>query len=445
MSNKIQDTKLIKTVIIARSGIYFYRAEELRALKLNIADAPERKERYAVYRPAIVLENDKAKFSMMTLTNNHPGENVEGNNFKQYAIGFTGENVEAEWNEESGEVVLKTKVALVDNQAINNYMVGIDEVSPGYYANFKWEKGKSPKGEEYDIIMTEVELSNHLAMTPKARGGKVACIVDSQGGYEVTITRYASSLIRQIKRFLSGVKDSDAGQFRLICDELASQKEMKEDEKTKKIDELKKMVTDLPESDDKSMLSRYIEDLNTLDLQTPEVAKAAADKVATLYEKLDTESMKEGETMSDITEQANVKDAVSLEYIQAELTKLGQGMLNLAQTIGGGGSSAPTAPAADNNAAPTAPATPVANAPAAPQKPPAQDSSNGMQPSELVPKTEPPKAQDAEPTVAPPSSDPKKQPVADSMGYQNITMDSATDGKNGFMDFFNTKVKGGRK
>jgi hypothetical protein len=441
----MRDKKLIKTVIIARSGIYNYRAEELKSLKLNIADAPERKAVYKVYRPAIVLSNDKDKFSMMTLTNNHPTEDVEGNNFKQYAIGFTGENVEAEWNDESGEVVLKTRVALVDDQAINNYMVGIDEVSPGYYANFRWEKGTSPKGEDYDIIMVEVELSNHLAMTPKARGGKVACIIDSQGG-DVKVTKYASSLIRQIKRFLSGVKDSDGGKFRLLCEELANQKDMKDDEKTNKIEELKQMASDLPESDNKNMLTRYIEDLNTLGVQAPEVAKAAADKVASLYEQLDTESMKEGETMADITT-GQAKDAVSLEYIQAELTKLGQGMLTLAQAISGGGQgqAAPAAqpPATDNT--PPAAQPPAASAPAAQQKTPAQDS-NGMQPSDLVPKTDPPKAQDSNIPADPPKCDQKTQPVADSgMGFQNITMDSANAGKEGFMDFFNSKVKGGKR
>jgi hypothetical protein len=290
------EDKLIKTVIIARSGIYKYRAEELPNLGLSINDASEKKEFYLVYRPALVLSRDADKFKMLTLTNGHPNDLVNSQNFKDLAIGYTGEAVNVEWNKEQGEVVLKTKVALVDNQALENYYVGIDEVSPGYLAEFEWQKAKTQKGEEYDIIMTSITNGNHLAMTPKARGGSVACIIDSEGG-KMNIIKHMSNLWRTIRKKTIGIKDEDK-QFRTVCEEVANKKDIMKDEGIKgKIDELKTMTTDLPESDEKNILTRYLEDYGIIKEKDSESAKLAAGKIADLYDKLDSESQEKGVDM----------------------------------------------------------------------------------------------------------------------------------------------------
>lgn len=291
--------KLIKSVIIARSGVYKYRAEELFKLGLDFNTAPVKKDFYNVYRPALVLANDKDKLMMLPLTNRHPEVEVDNKTFQELAIGFTGETVEAQWNKELYEVVLCSKVALVDQQALENYYVGIDEVSPGYKAIFKWNNGITEKGEPYDIVMTQIVSGNHLAMTPKARGGSGVCITDSQEGVK-PMNKFFTALWHNAKKIALGVKDSDEGKFRSIGNEIAEKKDTLKDEEVKsKIGEMQSMTKDLPESDNKQLVEKYLQDLPVIKERTPEEAKAAVGKIADMFEKLDTEAMKEGESKDD--------------------------------------------------------------------------------------------------------------------------------------------------
>ena len=291
--------KLIKNVIIARSGVYKYRAEELFKLGLDFNTAPNKKDFYSVYRPAIVLANDKDKLMMLPLTNRHPDVDVDNKTFQDLAIGFTGDSVDAEWNKEQSEVVLKSKVALIDQQALENYYVGTDEVSPGYKAIFKWNSGLTTKGEPYDIVMTEITSGNHLAMTPKARGGSGVCITDSQEGVK-PMNKFFTALWHNAKKIATGVKDSDEGKFRSTANEIAEKKDSLSDEEVKsKIGELQSMTKDLPESDNKNLVSKYLEDLGVIKKRTPEEAKAAVGKISDMFEKLDTEAMKEGSSKDD--------------------------------------------------------------------------------------------------------------------------------------------------
>jgi hypothetical protein len=432
--------KLIKTVIIARSGIYDYRAEELPNLGLEIKDAEEKKESYSVYRPALVLLQDKEKFSMLPLTNEHPDNLIDPNNFKKLTIGYTGENVNEEWNKEIGELVLKTKVALVDNQALNNYYTGVDEVSPGYTAKFKWQKGLTDKEEPYDIVMTQIENGNHLAMTSRARGGRVACIIDSAGGNDRM--KFVSGLWRFVKKLKNGVKDSDMGSFRLLAEEIATKKDTLSDEElNQKIEQLKQMTADLPESDDKNILLKYLTDYGLIKSQDPEVSKMAAEKISSLYEKLDTESMKEGENTMNPPNMANAatsaappkpQDAeegqeVSLKYVAEELGKLSQAIL---QSLGGAGQEMPSEDSEATN-------SPEENVP--PMKTPTEN----PPPAEKIKDTDPVEKEKEE------EKETNKSKVTDSKNYaknnfNNVTMDSSLSGKESVYDFFNKTMKGGK-
>lgn len=278
----MDNEKLIKTVIIARSGIYQYRKEELPSLNVT---PQEDKEVYNVYRPAIVLVNSKDKFSMLPLTNGHPKELVDGDNFKELTIGFTGENVSPEWNSEITEVVLKTKVALVDNQALENYYVGVDEVSLGYQGIFIWQPGTTYKEEPFDIVMTDITKGNHLAMTPKARAGAVACIIDSKGG-KMDAIKLVTHLWRSIRKKLS-VNDSDTS-FRLIATDLVNNRATLSDEDVmKKINLLRELTYDLPDNDEKALLRKYIDDFSIVKQKDDASAKEAVELLSSLYEKLD--------------------------------------------------------------------------------------------------------------------------------------------------------------
>lgn len=428
--------KLIKTVIIARSGIYKYRAEELPNLGLSFTDSTEKKDVYLIYRPALVLSTDKDKFRMLPLTNGHPENMVNSENFKDLAIGFTGDTIEEEWNAELDEVTLKTKVALVDNQALENYYVGVDEVSTGYIADFVWQKGTTSKGEVYDIVMTAVTNGNHLAMTPKARAGSVACIIDSEGG-NMDLPKFMSNLWRIVRKTVSGVKDEDK-QFRTVCEEIANKKDvMKDEEINGKIEELKKMSTDLPESDNKSILSRYLEDFGIVKQKDEESAKLAAGKIADMYEKLDSES--QGEIMGKAKDEEGlepdkVKDAGSPEENFIE----GLESLFMKYHEEKGSKDDDDDDKAKDDEEEEKPKKDITDKKTKDKS--AKDKAKDDDDDDKAKDDDDDKVKDDE------EEEPKKEEkksVGDSMG--NMTFDSRTSGKEGLGDFFRNKIKGGKR
>ena len=87
--------------------------------------------------------------------------------------------------------------------------------------------------------------------------------------------------------------DNDMGMFREKLTELVEKKaELPDEEVAKRVDKLKEMTVDLPESDGKSELDLYLEDLKSIKSQDDATAKEAASMVSDLFEKLDTEAMK---------------------------------------------------------------------------------------------------------------------------------------------------------
>lgn len=310
--------KIIKTAIIARSGIYQYKQNELSMFGLKPEDAPVIKEIYNVYRPSVVLVENKEKFSMMPLTNEHPNEFLTNENWKEFIAGYTGENIKDEHNNEIDEITLKTSIAVIDEDAINDLISGKKEVSCGYYGMFKFENGISPKGEPYDIIMFGVdEEANHLALCQRARGGETIKIIDSKGGYK-KMGKFVSGLWHSAKKLILGVKDADLGQFRAIVGDIVKNKTSLSDEEiTKKVQSLQNMISDLPESEEKAKLSRFIEDFpKGIKEKDEATAQKAGELITSLFEKLDTESMEnvpETSTETDTTDQDETTQETSEE------------------------------------------------------------------------------------------------------------------------------------
>ena len=174
----------LKNIRIAISGLYDYALEELPSLRLALpgAGAPdfvEKKNIYKVYRPANVLAAACDKFKLLPLTHHHPQTPVDGQNFRDLAIGYTGENPWVDYLKDKDEVGIRSSVMLYDDEAFDAYDRGERQLSPGYIANFEWvQNGKTPKGEPYDIIMTAITDVNHLALLPAGRGGEDAVVMD---------------------------------------------------------------------------------------------------------------------------------------------------------------------------------------------------------------------------------------------------------------------------
>ncbi len=173
----------LKNIRIAISGIYDYALEELPSLQLPLPGqgAPnwvEKKRVYKVYRPATVLQEACNKFKLLPLTHHHPQQPVDGSNFRELAVGYTGENPFIDYLEDKGEVGIRNTLLIYDDEALNAYDNGEIQLSPGYIAEFEWNKGKTAKGEEYDIVMKRILEVNHLALLPCGRGGSDAVVMD---------------------------------------------------------------------------------------------------------------------------------------------------------------------------------------------------------------------------------------------------------------------------
>lgn len=108
--------------------------------------------------------------------------------------------------------------------------------------------------------------------------------------------------------------DNDMGMFRTKLTELVEKKDSLPDEEVVKIvDELKEMTSDLPDADDKAKLDRFLEDFKSVKEQDEATAKEAASMVSDLFEKLDTEAMK------DIPETSAEESTETVEETQTDV------------------------------------------------------------------------------------------------------------------------------
>lgn len=176
----------LKNIRIAVSGIYDYAKEELPTLRVPLPgqgapDWVEDKRIYKVYRPASALAAACDKFKSLPLTHHHPRTPVDGANFRDVTVGWTGENPTVDYIGETDEVGIRSTMVMGDDEALRAYESGEVQLSPGYVASFEWENGTTAKGESYDIVMREIIDVNHLALLPAGRGGEYAVVMDGAG------------------------------------------------------------------------------------------------------------------------------------------------------------------------------------------------------------------------------------------------------------------------
>jgi uncharacterized protein len=168
---KTKDGYLVANARIARTGIQLYSGHELGVPDMEVV---------RVYRPPEEVFDRRAMRSMATLpvTLDHPPMMVDSRNWKQFAVGDTGEDVARD-----GECI-RVPLIIKDAAAIDAYEKhGICELSVGYGCELKWGRGETPAGETYDAKQTAIR-GNHLAVVPAARGGSRLRIGDDDHGAE---------------------------------------------------------------------------------------------------------------------------------------------------------------------------------------------------------------------------------------------------------------------
>lgn len=194
----------LKDIRIAVSGIYQYALEEIPSLQLPLPGhgAPadvEEKRVYNVYRPATVLGAACGLFKMLPLTHHHPRVPVDGQNFRDLTIGYTGENPTVDFIQEKNQVGIRSNVLLYDDEALEAYERGEIQLSPGYVAEFEWQSGTAPDGQPYDIIMKRIKSVNHLALLPAGRGGSDAVVLDQAATTPSIFERVQGSIFERYK------------------------------------------------------------------------------------------------------------------------------------------------------------------------------------------------------------------------------------------------------
>ena len=167
-----------KNVILCRSGIQYYHKDEVASCITEDNKPPKEKEWYKEYRPANVVVRAKKLCGNLPVTKEHPIDFVDEYNWKELAGGTTGKEVvvEALEGESEGEIGLKSDITFYDKE-LYNYYLDNKEVSLGYTC--KKHFVDNPEEVGYDILLDEIVMINHVAITRAGRGGSSVSIIDT--------------------------------------------------------------------------------------------------------------------------------------------------------------------------------------------------------------------------------------------------------------------------
>jgi uncharacterized protein len=142
---------------IARTGIQIYKG-----IECGNADM----EKVRVFRPVDSVFSKSAvnSYAGLPITVDHPGGMVDASNWKQHAVGETGDDILRE-----GETV-RVPMMLRDAEAIKTVMSGKNQISVGYSCDLEWVDGITEDGQKYDAVQRNIR-GNHVAIVSTARGG----------------------------------------------------------------------------------------------------------------------------------------------------------------------------------------------------------------------------------------------------------------------------------
>ena len=126
-----------------------------------------------VYRPGseVFSEDTLKSVAHRPVTNDHPADLVDSSNWKQHAVGQTGDEVTGEG------VFIRVPLMVSDEAAIRDIEGGKREVSAGYTCDLDWTAGQTPNGEAYDAVQRNIRI-NHVAIVARGRAGSEVRIGD---------------------------------------------------------------------------------------------------------------------------------------------------------------------------------------------------------------------------------------------------------------------------
>lgn len=158
----LDEVKLTKTsegylegyAIATRTGVFNYmKADGSIQRELRLADE--------------VFKDDAINsFKLLPITDDHPQEEVNADNAKELAVGFTGEDIKRQ------DSYLLTKLKITDKKVIDAINSGKRGLSYGYKVALVKKDGVY-NGEKYDYVQTNIK-GNHLAIVYQGRAGDKA-------------------------------------------------------------------------------------------------------------------------------------------------------------------------------------------------------------------------------------------------------------------------------
>lgn len=149
----------------ARTGIQQYLGSEMGRPDLGVVN---------VYRDAADVFSHASlhSFEKVPVTVDHPPGGVSAANWKQVAVGTTGEEVLRD-----GER-LKIGLKIMDAAAIEAVRSGKRELSVGYQTEIVWGDGVAPDGTPYQARQTKI-VADHIAIVARGRAGAQCRIGDA--------------------------------------------------------------------------------------------------------------------------------------------------------------------------------------------------------------------------------------------------------------------------
>ncbi|OOW67171.1 hypothetical protein Xmar_07780 [Xanthomonas axonopodis pv. martyniicola] len=216
------DGYLVADAKVARTGIQEYLGSEVGKPEMPIV---------RLYRPPDEVFSDATlrSFAHRPMTNDHPPVMVDASNWRQYAVGQTGDEVRHD------DKFVRVPLVLMDKAAIADWEAGKVELSQGYTAEIVFEDGVTSEGEPYDAVQRNIR-NNHLALVDRARGGEHLRIGDDNplrkstmpdiktrtvlvDGLSVETTDAGAQAIDKLQRQLN---DSDTAAARQTADHAAA-------------------------------------------------------------------------------------------------------------------------------------------------------------------------------------------------------------------------------
>lgn len=163
-TRRTADGYLVAEVRTARTGIQLYAGHEVGIPAKDVV---------RVYRPAdqVFSKDSLSSYAHKPVTNDHPGEAVSAENWRDYSVGQIGDEVARD-----GEFV-RIPLVVMDAAAIKAVEDGKRELSAGYTCDLAFEVGTTPDGQAYDAIQKGIRI-NHVAIVNNGRAGSQARIGD---------------------------------------------------------------------------------------------------------------------------------------------------------------------------------------------------------------------------------------------------------------------------